>query len=286
MPFITRGAQPPFITPEGRPPLPIILIPQERPPPFDFESQPPPEFIAPGKQDSLPSDWYCPFFYFTIDTSDPICRYMRICGLAVEWLRRVTEPPENFPCESLEKYWSNRSEYVFDAEDRDPPPYQLISDRVGVSVYNVYSDWVQESREDVNEPYHTSHIAFPSPAEGFHLPSIGPVDESLSPVLSIDGQVPLLVPSQSTKPGDQGNVFTDIFRRTSKSIKSECFFSSPLFSGRGCRWVCSLGLILQHLNLTGWLYNFSPHPCITDTFIIVLDLFGICMLMKGTVPYL
>ena len=108
LPFIIahKGQPPPPAATYSGEELPVYFIDQDR---LSLSVHARYEFLAPDTSTHLPPDWYCNSLYPIIDTSDPACRYMRICGTAAKSLRDGRKPLEAFPSKELEDYQGRTS---------------------------------------------------------------------------------------------------------------------------------------------------------------------------------
>lgn len=133
-------------------------------------------FLAPDADtQDLPSDWYFDFMFFVTHTSNPIRRYMRICGLAAEVLRGDRRLLETFPHKELQDYWGTRPRYQ-DGTSGGYVPANSKSKASGSGSLNILAS--EENPNEPPPPPYTMEEKSPSSAhEGFSTAPTSPNDQ-------------------------------------------------------------------------------------------------------------
>ena len=141
-------------------------------------------FLAPDADtQDLPPDWYSNFRISTAHTSNSTCRYMRICGMAVEILRGDRRLLETFPHKELQDYWGSRPRYMDGTIGgySGPAPTDSTPGASGSGSANILVP--EESPNELPPPPYTLEAGDdsdkpPSPAhEGFETAPTSPSDQ-------------------------------------------------------------------------------------------------------------
>ncbi|KAL0581161.1 hypothetical protein V5O48_000851 [Marasmius crinis-equi] len=117
----------------------------------------------------VPSDWLSGFIVSPARGFNLVTRYMRICGIAVEVLRREFPSSATFPFQEVSNYWRCRprhqgqadlSTYVsaFDGEEQAPPPY---SERGSQSPTSSPQACAQPASPPLRRPYTSASRPLP-----------------------------------------------------------------------------------------------------------------------------